>query len=47
LQLSRTPRKRPQLRLNPAVRDIFEFRFEDIAIENYDPFPAIKAPVAV
>ena len=46
-QLTRTPRARPSLRLNPAVRSIFDFRFEDIAFEAYDPYPAIKAPVAV
>ncbi len=46
-QLSRTPRALPTLRLNPEVADLFAFRFEDIAIENYDPLPAIKAPVAV
>lgn len=46
-QLAREPRPLPQLRLNPDVRDIFAFRAEDITIENYNPYPAIKAPVAV
>ncbi|MCH4563410.1 thymidylate synthase [Halomonas sp. EGI 63088] len=47
LQLSRTPLAPPRLRLNPAVRDLFAFRFEDIAIEDYAAHPHIKAEVAV
>lgn len=46
-QLAREPRPLPQMRLNSAVKDIFEFRFEDFDLQNYDPHPAIKAPVAV
>lgn len=47
LQLSREPRALPTMRLNPAVRDLFSFTFEDFTLENYDPHPPIKAPVAV
>ena len=46
-QLSRAPRALPTMRINPAVKDIFAFRFEDFELENYDPWPAIKAPIAV
>lgn len=46
-QLSRQPRALPQLRLDPKVRSVFDFRFEHVSIEQYDPHPHIKAPVAV
>ena len=47
LQLSRQPRQLPTLRLNPDVKDIFAFRYEDFALVGYDPHPHIKAQVAV
>lgn len=47
LQLSRDPRTYPVLRINPEIRSIFDFTYGDFTIENYDPHPAIKAPVAV
>ena len=46
-QLSREPRKPPVMHLNPEVKSVFDFRFEDFTLEGYDPWPAIKAPVAV
>ncbi|MCD0156235.1 thymidylate synthase [Deinococcus sp. 6GRE01] len=46
-QLAREPRSLPVMHLNPAVKDIFEFRYEDFRLEGYDPHPGIKAPVAV
>lgn len=47
LQLSREPRHLPTLTINPDVKDIFSFKFEDFTLENYDPHPHIKAPVAI
>jgi len=47
LQLSRAPRQLPTMRLNPAVKDIFAFRYQDFALEGYEPHPHIKAEVAV
>ncbi|HSC95010.1 MAG TPA: thymidylate synthase [Burkholderiales bacterium] len=46
-QLARSPRHLPAMRLNPAVKDLFAFQYEDFTLENYDPHPAIRAPVAV
>jgi len=47
LQLSREPRPLPTMKINPEVKDIFGFKFEDFALENYDPWPHIKGEVAV
>jgi len=46
-QLSRTPRPLPAMQLNPAVRDLFAFRYEDFTLQGYEPHPAICAPIAV
>ena len=47
LQLSRDPRPYPTMKINPAINNIFDFTFADFTLENYNPHPAIKAPVAV
>ena len=47
LQLSREPRPLPTMRLNPDVKDIFSFKYEDFQLENYNPWPHIKAEVSV
>lgn len=46
-QLARQPKNMPTMRINPEIKDIFNFKFEDFTLENYDPHPAIKAPIAV
>ena len=46
-QLSRTPRSLPTMRINPAINDLFAFGFDDFELVGYDPYPAIKAPVAI
>ncbi len=46
-QLTRSPRAFPRMKLNPAVKELLDFQYEDFTLENYDPHPAIKAPIAV
>ncbi len=46
-QLTRTPRQLPQMKLNPAIKHLNDFRYEDFELINYDPYPAIKAPIAI
>jgi len=46
-QLAREPRPLPVMKLNPAVKDLFAFRYEDFELLGYDPYPAIRAPIAV
>lgn len=45
-QLSRTPRPLPKMRINPEVKSIFDFKYEDFTLEDYDPYPTIKAPMS-
>ncbi len=47
LQLTREPRALPTMNINPAVKNIFDFRYEDFSLEDYDPHPNIKAPIAI
>ena len=46
-QLSRKPKKLPKIKINPSVKNIFNFKYEDFSLEEYDPYPLIKAPIAV
>jgi thymidylate synthase len=45
-QLSRTPRALPKMKINPEVKSIFDFKYEDFELEGYDPYPTIKAPMS-
>lgn len=46
-QLSREPKALPTMKINPSVKNIYDFKFDDFTLENYDPHPAIKAPIAI
>ena len=46
-QLAREPKVLPTMKLNPEIKDLFDFKYEDFSLENYEPHPGIKAPVAV
>jgi thymidylate synthase len=46
-QLSREPRPLPKMKINPEVKDIFDFKYEDFELTDYDPYARIPAPVAV
>jgi thymidylate synthase len=46
-QLQRSPRKKPKMLLNPEVKSIYDFKFEDFTLTDYDPHPTIKAPISV
>jgi len=47
LQLTRSPRALPNMNINPDVKDIFDFKFDDFKLEDYDPYPGIKAQIAI
>jgi thymidylate synthase len=46
-QLRRQPKKLPTMNMNPLIKNIFDFKYDDFYLEGYDPYPLIKAPVAV